>query len=300
MAMTDSLTLAAGSLKLEVAPAVGGAIARFDYVAGGCSTPVFRPSPSPLRSVLDAASFPLVPFVNRIRGGQFDFRGQQVQLAPNMASDPSPLHGQGWLGSWQVIRSSDTEAELRFEHAAGEWPWAYESRQSFALDDTGLDTSTRCRNTGDTPMPCGLGIHPYFNCGPGTRIRTCVEHVWTVDDRVLPIEKVAATGRYDIADAPVCGRGLDNGYDGWSGSALFSDPAWPFEVELISHGERYFQLYSPEQGGIFVAEPVSHANDALSAPEAEWAELGIRILEPGETLELAARIAVRSKNPSVG
>ena len=46
------------------------------------------------------ASFPLVPFVNRIRGGRFTFRGREVRLAPNMAGDPSPLHGQGWLNPW--------------------------------------------------------------------------------------------------------------------------------------------------------------------------------------------------------
>ncbi|MBA2771673.1 MAG: aldose 1-epimerase [Sphingomonas sp.] len=298
--MTQAVTLAAGSLELELAASVGGAIARFDHVEGGQRTPVLRPSPRPLRTVLDAASFPLVPFVNRIGGGAFEFRVRQVRLDPNMAGDPSPLHGQGWLGPWRVERSSASEADLLFEHQAGEWPWAYESRQHFVLDSGGLDTRISCRNTSDEPMPCGLGIHPYFNCGPGTRIRTGVEHVWTVDENVLPVDRVPATGQYDIADSPVCGRGLDNGYDGWSGKALFTDPAWPFDIALISPGERYFQLYSPVEGGIFVAEPVSHANDALSAPEAQWAELGIRILEPGETMELAARLEVRIKNPLVG
>lgn len=298
--MTETLTLTAGPLALQLAPAVGGAIARFDHVVGGRRTPVLRPSPEPLRSVLEAASFPLVPYVNRIRGGTFEFRGRNVRLAPNMPGDPSPLHGQGWLAPWRVERSDETHAELLFHHPAGEWPWSYEARQHFALDGGGLDTRISCRNTSDEPMPCGLGIHPYFNCGPDTRIRTGVDHVWTVDGHVLPVERVPADGRYDIADSPVCGRGLDNGYGGWSGSALLTDPAWPFEVELSSPGTRFFQLYSPEEGGIFVAEPVSHANDALSAPEAQWAELGIRILEPGESMELAARLEVRAKTPPVG
>ena len=293
--MTDTVTLTAGSLELELAPAIGGAIARFDHVAGGGRTPVLRPSPEPLESVLDAASFPLVPFVNRIRGGSFDFRGRQVRLAPNMAGDPSPLHGHGWLRPWRAEQSSASEAELAFEHEAGEWPWAYESRQHFALDAGGLATRITCRNTSDEPMPCGLGIHPYFNCGAGTRIETGVEHVWTVDQYVLPVDKVPATGRYDISDAPVCGRDLDNGYDGWSGTALFSDPAWPFDVALTSAGTRFFQLYSPTAGGIFVAEPVTHANDALSSPEEQWPGLGIRILEPGETTSLHARLEVRMK-----
>lgn len=293
--MTALLTLAAGSLDLELAPAIGGAIARFDHVAQGRRTPVLRPSPEPLASVLDAASFPLVPFVNRIRGGCFDFRGRQVRLAPNMAGDPSPLHGQGWLAPWRVDRSSGTEAELLFEHRAGEWPWDYQSRQHFALDGEGLDMRITCRNTSDAPMPCGLGIHPYFNCGPATRIATVVEQVWTIDDQVLPVAKLPATGRYDIGDSPVCGRDLDNGFGGWSGAALLSDPAWPFDIALTSPGTRFFQLYSPAAGGIFVAEPVSHANDALSQPEQQWAELGIRVLEPGESMHLDCRLEVRAK-----
>ena len=293
--MTNPLTLSAGPLELELAPAVGGAIARFDHVDAGRRTPVLRPSPEPLQSVLDAASFPLVPYVNRIRGGEFEFRRRQVRLAPNMVGDPSPLHGQGWLSPWRVERSSASEAELAFEHEPGEWPWSYECRQYFALDASGLATRIACRNTSAGPMPCGLGIHPYFNCGPGTRISTGVEHVWTVDEHVLPVERVPTTGRYDIVDSPVCGRDLDNGYAGWSGSALFSDPGWPFDIELTSAGVDFFQLYSPSSGGIFVAEPVSHANDALSHPEAEWQQLGIRILEPGEAMELAARIEVRRK-----
>ena len=246
--MTNAtLTLAQGSLELVLAPAVGGAIARFDCIADGRRVPVLRPSPDPLGSVLEAASFPMVPFVNRIRGGSFEFRGRQVRLSPNMAGDPSPLHGQGWLAPWEVAHCSDAEAELSFEHQPGEWPWAYESRQHFKLDAGGLAMSISCRNTSDEPMPCGLGVHPYFNCGPETRIRTGVDHVWTVDEQVLPIERVPATGRYDIADADVCGRGLDNGYGGWSGTALFTDPAWPFEVELTAPGVPFFQLYSPPE-----------------------------------------------------
>lgn len=291
----DTLTLAFGPLELELAPAVGGSIARLDFSAGGRSFPVLRRSPEPLRSVLEAASFPLVPYVNRIRDGAFAFRGKQVRIAANMAGDPSPLHGQGWLDAWAVERSTETDAELLFEHRAGEWPWSYESRQTFELDEAGLATAISCRNMSDEPMPCGLGIHPYFYCGANTRIRTSVEHVWTVDEKVLPVAKEPATGRYDIADAPVCGRDLDNGYGGWGGSALLSDPDWPFDVELSSPGVGFFQLYSPSEGGIFVAEPVSHANDALSRPEEEWAGLGIRVLEPGETMELRARIDVRVK-----
>jgi aldose 1-epimerase len=54
----------------------------------------------------------------------------------------------------------------------------------------------------------------------------------------------------------------------------------------------FFQLYSPESGGLFVAEPVSHANAALNAPEEQWPELGMRILQPDEEMTLTMRLAI--------
>lgn len=61
---------------------------------------------------------------------------------------------------------------------------------------------------------------------------------------------------------------------------------------MASTSARFFQLYSPPEGGLFVAEPVTHANAALNDPEERWAELGMRVLAPGESLRLDMRIAV--------
>ena len=183
---------------------------------------------------LEAASFPLVPFVNRIRSGVFTFRGREVRLEPNMAGDPSPLHGQGWLSPWRVESAGETGALLSFDHQPGEWPWEYQAEQQFALDEAGLSLILTCRNISEEPMPCGLGQHPYFNCSDATRIDTKVTHAWTIDEHVLPVAKVPANGRFDLRDRAVCGQGLDHGFGGWGGSTRMTDPAWPFDLELSS------------------------------------------------------------------
>lgn len=290
-----SFTLTAGSLELELSPSIGGAISNLTWTGGDGKTPILRQSHTSLENVLDAACFPLVPFSNRIRGGCFRFRDRHVRLSPNMAGDPSPLHGQGWTSAWTVESASDAEATLVFDHQPGEWPWSYRATQHCSLAGDSLHLRLACLNTSFEPMPCGLGFHPYFHCGPDTRIQTSVAHVWTVDEKVLPVARMPADGRYAIADAPVCGRGLDNGYDGWCGEALFTDPAWPFELQLSSPQARYFQLYSPPHGGIFVAEPVTHANAALNEPESDWPSLGLQVLAPGEAMDLEARLEVQPK-----
>ena len=289
------IRLSAGKLGLKLSPSIGGAISAFEWNAGDYARPILRDCNTPLEKVLEACSFPLVPFVNRIRGGRFSFRGREVALRPNMAGDPSPLHGQGWLNPWTVEENSEQSAVLSFEHEAGEWPWSYAARQEFALDENGLSISLSCRNTGAEPMPCGLGQHPYFPCGPATRIDTQVTDVWTIDEHVLPVEKVPADGRYDLRQRQVCGQELDHGFGGWNGEARLTDPAWPYEVRLSSPTAKFFQLYSPDAGGIFVAEPVSHANAALNAPEEQWSELGMRVLEPGEAMRLDMRLEVAPK-----
>ena len=294
---TDTLTLSSNSLELQLSPSIGGAISRFENVGANGRTPVLRKSHSPLENVLDAPSFPLVPYVNRIRGGSFSFRGRTVSIEPNMAGDLSPLHGDGWLNAWDVERADGGSAVLIYRHEPGEWPWAYEARQEFRLDGGVLDVRLACRNRSSELMPCGLGQHPYFPCTGETRLSTQATHAWTIDEKVLPVDKVPATGRYDLSDRLICGQDLDNGWGGWSGRALMSDPGWLFEIELSSPQARFFQVYSPREGGIFVAEPVSHANAALNAPEAEWQELGMRILDPGEEMQLDMRIEVRPFEP---
>lgn len=288
------LILSAGPLELQLSPSIGGAISRFENLGPSGRSPVLRKSHSPLQNVLDAASFPLVPFVNRVRGGSFGFRGRTVRLNPNMPGDPSPLHGQGWLNPWTVERSDEAEALLTYRHEPGEWPWAYEASQEFQLDERGLSLTLSCRNLSDDPMPCGLGQHPYFECDEYTRLDTRVTHAWTIDEHVLPLDKVPAEGRFDLRNRPVCGQDLDHGFGGWNGVAnIYDDGPSIGQITLRSPNARYFQLYSPKAGGIFVAEPVTHANAALNAPEREWPGLGMRVLEPNEQMSLDMRLDVR-------
>jgi len=285
----------AGPLRLELSPSIGGAISAFEWAEPDAARPILRKCHSRLEKVLDASCFPLVPYVNRIRDGQFTFRGREVRMAPNMPGDPSPLHGQGWLNPWAVEQSDERNAVLHYRHDPGEWPWAYEAQQEFALDDHGLSLRLTCRNASAEPMPCGLGFHPYFPCGGETKLDTEVTHAWTIDDKVLPVAKVSAEGRYDLRDRLVCSQDLDNGFGGWGGEARMTDPDWPYGLRMSSGDAHFFQLYSPTAGGIFVAEPVTQANAALNAPEKQWPELGMRVLESGEEMTLTMRLDVIPK-----
>ncbi|HEX4694673.1 aldose 1-epimerase [Sphingomonas sp.] len=290
--MSAPLTLRAGALEVQLLPQLGGSIARFDRVAAGRRQPLLRAAPADANSVLDTGCFPMVPYVNRIRGGTFDCDGRTVTLTPNMAGDASPLHGQGWLGAWRTEQAGDDHATLSFHHAAGEWPWDYEATQHFRLDKDGLSLALSCRNLSADRMPCGLGFHPYYPCDADTMLDTEVESAWTIDAAVLPVDNVPATGHYDLRQRCICGQGLDNGFDGWSGTASITWPGEAAGLRLSSPDARRFQVYSPASGGLFVAEPVQQANAALNAPQADWPSLGMRLLEQGQSVAVHARFDV--------
>jgi aldose 1-epimerase len=191
-----------------------------------------------------------------------------------------------------VERADATEAELTYRHAPGQWPWAYEARQRFRLDPDGFHWELEAVNASDEDMPCGLGMHPYFPSDPETVVDTDVTDVWTIDEEIMPVERVPADGRYALKHRRIDGADLDNGYDGWGGRCEIRWPDRGLGVAFSSKDVRRFQLYAPKSGGVVVAEPVTNANDALSRPESQWRDLGIALLAPGERTMLRVRIDV--------
>lgn len=284
--MMNWLILAAGDLTLNLAPEIGGSIARFRKGA----QELLRPAPPGARDAGEMASFPLVPFSNRVRGGRFNCDGRAVTLSPNLPGDKSPLHGQGWRNAWVVAKSDEASAMLSFVHEPGEWPWGYEAWQVFALDETGLTVTLSCRNLSVERMPCGLAQHPYFPCDGETRLETGVTDVWLIDEDMLPTKLVPTRGKFLPSNGPVCGRGLDHGYEGWSGEALIN---WGrgAKVRMTAEAPR-FQLYAPASGSLFVAEPVENANAALNLPQEQWEAAGLALLAQGEERSLTVRFEV--------
>ncbi len=96
--MDDVVALAAGNARVLVDAAVGGALASFTL--GGID--VLRPTPAGARDVRLHASYPLVPYSNRIAAARLDFAGRTHALARNFGDHPHAIHGVGWQRPWTV------------------------------------------------------------------------------------------------------------------------------------------------------------------------------------------------------
>ena len=270
-----TVVLQTARARVEILPAVGGGVARFTWDGRD----VLRPAPAGTRDVLETGNFALVPFANRIRDGRFSFGGHDVALAPNLGDHPHALHGQGWCGAWTVVSASEAQAVLAFDHAPGEWPWAYRAEQRFTLGEQGLRQELSITNTGTEPMPAGLGFHPYFPADMETRLRAGVTGVWMIDADCLPTTLVDGAWRSDwAAGAPTAVSELiDNCYTGWDGVATITRP--DSVTTLTASPEcRWLHIYSPPGADFVCAEPVANRPNPFQGEDS-----GIKVLAPGET-----------------
>jgi aldose 1-epimerase len=113
----DLLVLRLHETRVTLDPRRGGTIHELNW--RGCD--VLRPTPPGAgNDPFDTACFPMVPFVNRIAHGRFEFEGRTVQLERNWSEDPHPLHGQGWRKPWTVVSESAWRAPQRVEVGGGE------------------------------------------------------------------------------------------------------------------------------------------------------------------------------------
>ena len=299
----DLVVLSAGELALVLAPASGGAIAGFSrrWQDGKRRRELhwLRPATASglaSRNPLDMASFPLVPYCNRIRDGRAAFEGREIRLPPNHPGEdsPHPLHGVGWLRPWEVAAVSGERAELTLAAPAGAaWPWRFSARQQFELREDALEVTLGVTNEDDAAMPVGLGHHPYFPHHPGTRLRSRCEAMWRTDEDVLPT-RLDAGGPVPALQQGVelAQLDLDNNFVGWQHDFRID---WPADVRgparsLVLQAQApldHFVLYCPRGQDFFCAEPVSQCTDWLNLlPRHGHGPLGGARLAPGETLSV--------------
>lgn len=299
--------LSGGGLRAEIAPAVGGSLTRFDgaWRNGGREGRVdwLRPASEAglaKRNPLAMASFPLVPFCNRIRNGRASFEGREIRFPPNHPTEPAPhpLHGIGWQRAWTLLEANDSQAVLELEVSASEaWPWRFSARQEYQLDETRLRVTIAINNLDSATMPAGIGHHPYFPHTPGTRLTSRTVAMWQTDAEILPTTLAVMPEVERLAEGVLLSNlDLDNNFVGWDRHARVewpADSAGPRRSLLMTAEAPldYFVLYCPRGYDYFCAEPVNQCTDWLNLmATARHGTLGGARVAPGRTLQ--ARFAL--------
>lgn len=282
--------------QLEYSAETGGSILSFTYEGRD----IFRPYDAALPlAPLNAASFPLTPYSNRIIGGRLDFGGKVYDVGPRAASDTHQLHGDGWLLPWQVEDETQDSVAMRLETpAAPHTPYTYDARQAYRLDSRGLEISMAVTNRAAYSLPYGLGHHPYFPRNAQTRLTVRLPKVWN-SDRIIPTDIAPTPAKWDFSRgltmgddvfAPpsqgTAGRDLlDHCFTGWDQQARIEWPDRNLSIAITADPVfACFVIYIPAVQPFFCAEPVTHIIDGFNLQTRGVADTGTVVLQPGETL----------------
>lgn len=282
-----TICLENGPLRCELRPDLGGCVAGLWWNG----EPVLRSTPgADLTAARQSASYPLVPFSNRIAQARLVWDGTGHPLVRDDLAQPHAIHGLGWMRPWEVLEQDTHSLLISHEHRAeSQWPFAYDASQTFRLLPNALEMTMGITNQSQQAAPVGLGWHPYFVKRQDAHIEFEASGRWEMGNDKLPTERLAHAGlRTHCTDLDV-----DHCFDGWTGSARLRDAR--FDIRLES-SLRFLVVFTHPSRDNVAVEPVSHVNNALhlQAQGIDPGSLGVRVLAPGESFSAHMRIDIQA------
>lgn len=299
------VTLRTDRWEVDVLPGTGGALAagRIRTDDGVWRDLLRRTPPAGITNPERCASFPMLPWSNRIDDGVLPFAGHTWQLQRN-GTDGTAIHGALRYVPWRLVSQAHDEAELAADAAdlvGVNFPWRFTARVRYALRGRSLVVTTQLRNADVEPFPAGFGHHPYF-------VRTLLP-VGARPPAVVgdPVLRVGAEKGYALR------AGLATGAAGATprrADYRVARPVGPVPVDdvltarttgplaTLCYGEpgvtvrldadpaySHVVVYAPRRRGYLAVEPVTHVNGGFALHAAGVPGTGVQVLDPGATLE---------------
>ncbi len=285
--MTAIVSVSSGTARCDIHPAVGGSI--------GCwsinGQPMMRTAVD-VHDPLGMATFPLVPYSNRIGNARFAWAGRTIDLVPNFPPEPHAIHGIGWKRPWTVIDQSAEAVTLKLAHPGdAHWPWPFAAEQRIAISNDSLILTLLATNLAEIAVPLGFGHHPYFDAD-GASLAFAADHVWMSGPDALPTSATLPVGHYDFSqNGAVARRSVDHCYTGVRGAAGITWADRPLGLEISTQPALPAAVvYVPKGGDAFCFEPVPHVNNALNM---ECAHPAVPIVGPGQTTKTVLSFTAR-------
>jgi aldose 1-epimerase len=238
------------------------------------------------REPFDWGGYVMAPWCNRVAAEPTEVGGKLVTLAPNIA-DGSAIHGQVFAVPWRVLG----DGLFGVEGGGSGWPWPYQVAFGVGIADDVLRIDLQLTNRARTPMPGGIGIHPWFVRPLEVAIHGDLVYPDNLASAPTPQPVAGATDLRTMGDFPV---GLDAAW-----TDLAEPPVelrWPVfgvaaKMRLSGPTPHIVAARLPDRDAVAI-EPQTHAPQGLrrllrGEPGA------LALLKPNETLRLTIDVAFR-------
>ncbi len=264
----------------------------------------------------------LIPYANRITGPMTnngrditaDIAGTHETLPANWGGKKPgarqyAMHGLILDSKIQNVSATKTTAQgtLDAGNFGGRWPSDTKLQFKSTLDKGAFDLQVVVTNSGNKPLPLGVGWHPYFHILSGKREQVKL-HIPGAKrapannyDEVLPlgtIENVSGTpfdftakGGRALGDLFMDDTFTDLTRTDGKVVAEVIDPASGYGVRIISDTPQVkaMQVYAPTGKQFVVVEPQFNLADPYS-PVWKGKPTGMIMVKPGESVTYHARL----------
>ncbi|NMN00437.1 aldose epimerase [Bifidobacterium sp. DSM 109958] len=154
----------------------------------------------------------LVPFPNRIKGGEYTFEGRTYTLPIDEHERNNAIHGYGYRSFWTLEELTETSVtqSWRVPYLLG-YPFDVIVTAKRELTADGLEMTISATNNGDSDAPWALAIHPWLANGFGgygdeidghnaqCRLTIPADTHVTIDENLIPTGTEPVDGtKYDL------------------------------------------------------------------------------------------------------
>lgn len=292
--MTEIVTIENDRWQIGFVPSSGGSIAFGKVRIDGAWHDLLRPTPpESLTRASETASYPLVPWSNRIRDGRFRWAGRTYQLRVNFA-DGTAIHGTAMEYPWKVVDQTPTSIALEFvsrDVYGVNFPWTFDARFEYALVGDDFVWTYSVTNTDHETFPAGYGHHPYFlrsvaGSAP-VELQINVNQAYDLVDCMPTAGPGAVRPEADFSERRTLGTAfVDDCLTGRTSPTL-ATITYPdaVAVDIVADASLpNVVLYIPEGKEFFALEPVSNANEAFNLEDQGIHGTGMFLVQPGETV----------------
>lgn len=236
----------------------------------------------------------LLPFPNRLKGGRYQFEGKTYQFPINDTNCQNALHGFIYNDSMLVENIDCTisygQIGLKYDYRGdlAYYPFPFRLEIIYQLFFNELKCITIVKNTGTTPLPIGLGFHPYFQFPSKVddvhlQLPPC-ERI-EVDERMIPTGKKLPCSNF-LERKPIGGTSFDTCFQALPSNGIANSKTYNIHLynpksncRLQYYQETvfpYFQIFTPDHRKSIAIEPMTCNVNAFKNGE------GLIVLQPNE------------------
>jgi aldose 1-epimerase len=245
----------------------------------------------------------LFPYPNRIRKGTYDWDGTTYELPEGVVAynKDNAIHGFCLDRPWRVTDSGPNVVTGEFQLSVDApdrrplWPADFVLAARYELRGPVLRCDFVVTNPGETPLPWGLGTHPYFTLPLGAEgaLANCLVQApaaeeWVLVDCLPTGERRPVTPGRDLREgARFTDLTFDHVLTGLPADAAVIETKLLDELaglELVQRTDGSFRelvVYTPPNRPAICLEPYTCVTDAINL-EQRGIDAGLRVLGPGE------------------